>query len=74
MAPGAVRLRLSEIISELGWTQKELAQRTGISENSISALARGSASVRFDTLEQIIKATGKPISELIVYESESQQS
>jgi putative transcriptional regulator len=47
----AVRLRLAELLREQKITQKELALKTGISENGISKLINGSAQIRFDTIE-----------------------
>lgn len=68
MANTPVRLRLSEVLEELNWTQKELAENAGLSENSVSNLLRNPVSIRFDTLEKIRKATGKPVADLIVAE------
>lgn len=67
MAKGVVRLRLSKILKELGWTQIELSRRTGLSANAISDLNRGTQ-IRYRTLAALIEATGKPIDELLVYE------
>ena len=60
-----VRLRLAEVLQELGWTQKRLAEETGLHENTITNLMKNPRQVRFETLEAISKATGKPVSELI---------
>ena len=63
--PG-VRLRLAEVLKELGWTQKRLAEETGLSENAITNLLKNPRQVRLETLDAISRATGKEISELIV--------
>jgi DNA-binding Xre family transcriptional regulator len=65
---GVVRLRLSEVLVELGWTQKQLAEKSGISEHSISMLMRQPRAIRFETIEAICRATGKRPDELIVFE------
>ena len=61
-----VRLRLAEVLKELGWTQKRLAEETGLSENAITNLLKNPRQVRLETLDAISRATGKEISELIV--------
>ena len=68
MAKGVVRLRLSEIMEENDWKQIELSRRTGLSANGVSVLLRGSQ-IRYTTLAALVEATGKPISEILVYES-----
>lgn len=67
MAQGVVRLRLSEILAELGLTQKQFAQRTGLSQNAISNLISSPRQIRLDTLAAIIEATGKGIPDLLIY-------
>lgn len=62
----AVRLRLDEILGAKGWTQKELAHKTGISENGISVL-RTAKMIRYETLATLVKATGWPIERLLEY-------
>lgn len=60
-----VRLRLAEILQELGWTQSRLAQEAGISRQAISNLIHSPQAIRLETLEAISRATGKTISEII---------
>ena len=64
--PTTVRLRLREVLQELGMTQRQLAAATGLSEQAITNLMKGPIAVRLDTLALISQATGKPVSELIV--------
>lgn len=69
MAPArVVRFRLSEILQELGWTQRQLAERTGLSENTISSLVNNPMAIRMDTLDAICLATGKQPQDLFDYE------
>jgi DNA-binding Xre family transcriptional regulator len=46
-----VRLRLADLLRERKITQKELAEKTGLSENAISKLINGTAQIRFDTID-----------------------
>jgi DNA-binding Xre family transcriptional regulator len=41
MPPGTVRLRVPDIVKARGMTASELAQATGLTFNTASALARG---------------------------------
>ena len=68
MSKGAVRLRLSEVLEELGWTQRKFSEMTGLSRNAISNLAGDPRQIRLDSLAAIIEATGKDISELLIYQ------
>lgn len=68
MTAATVRLRLDEILRELGWTQTELAERSGISRQAINNLVRNPKAIQLETLEAISRATGKPISEILVQE------
>lgn len=44
---------LRALLTETGLTQKTLAERAGISENTIGKLLRPQTQVRFETLESI---------------------
>jgi len=66
MSENPTRFRLAEVLSELGWTQKELAIKAGLSRQTISKLVHDPTGIRFDTLNAISKATGKQVSELLV--------
>lgn len=66
-----VRLRLSQILKELGWTQKELAEKTGLSPQSISTLARNPSRISMTTIAKLIDATGKSPDELFETEGKN---
>lgn len=68
MAPGTVRLRLAEILDKRNMTQKELSERTGLSENAISKLAGYPRQIRLDTIDVICRALDIDPGELIVLE------
>ena len=68
MTQSPVRLRLSEVLNELGWTQKKLAEEAGISRQAVVNLMKGPDSIRLETLDRISQATGKPVSDLLVQE------
>ena len=60
------RLRLPEILAELGWTQRRLSEESGISEMGISNLMNNPVQIRFETIDAICRATGKTVADLIV--------
>jgi len=47
------------------WTQKELAERAGLSEISIKTLEAGKYSPRGDTLDKLARAFAVPVSSLL---------
>ena len=47
--------------NELGLTQKELAEKTGINQRNISKLEKGSGNITLKTLDRIIKSLGKKL-------------
>ena len=59
-----MRLRLDEIIKEMGITQAELAERTGLSRQSINRLVNNPRQVRLSTLEALIKELDVEINKL----------
>lgn len=61
-----IRLRIIEVMNELGWNQNQLAERAGLSRQAISNLVHDPVQIRFDTLEKICRATGKQLAEIIV--------
>ncbi len=66
---GKIRNRLPEILLELGWTQRELARKAKVSEQTITNLMKpGTRSAQFETLENISEATGYPLTEILVQE------
>ena len=66
-----VKLRLKEIIAERQITQKELSLLSGLSENAIGNLVRGTAYLRMDTIEKLCTALRIPPSELIIYDADN---
>jgi DNA-binding Xre family transcriptional regulator len=67
MNDGAVRLRLPEILAEKGWTQTELAIKTGLSKNAVSQLCRNPVGIKLETIEMLLKALGITPAELFEY-------
>ena len=65
---GTVKLRIPQALHQLGWTQKRLAEESGISDKAISLMSNNPRAIRFDTLAKIIEATGISIDRLLVYE------
>ncbi len=59
-----MRLRLDEIIKEMGITQADLAERTGLSRQSINRLVNNPRQVRLSTLEALIKELDVEINKL----------
>lgn len=55
-------LRIKEILKEKGMTQKELAQKMGVAEISLSRSVNGAPTLT--TLEKIADALGVEVSEL----------
>jgi len=58
------KLRIREILKEKGIYQKDLSERIGVAEISLSRSINGNPSL--DTLQKIAGALGVPISELFV--------
>lgn len=48
--------------SELGLTQKELAERTGINQSNISKLEKGNVNITIKTLNKLFNSMGKTLS------------
>ncbi len=52
-----VRIKLKELLYERGITQKQLAEMTGLRENTIGEIARGTkTAINFKHLEKIASA------------------
>lgn len=66
MADEKLRLRLAEVLQELGWTQKKLSEETGLSENAITKLMNNPRQIRIESLSAISRATGRSVAELLV--------
>ena len=50
--------RIAELRKELGLTQQDVADRTGLQRNHLSRIEQGRYSVGFDTLQAIAEALG----------------
>ena len=61
-------------MSEYGWTQSELAIRSGISQKSISNILSGRQSPTLDTVELLSGALGLPAWSLLVSVSEKENT
>lgn len=48
-----------------GWTQEELAHRTGLAPVQVSRVERGKREIRLTTLVRLLKALDMPPSELL---------
>jgi ribosome-binding protein aMBF1 (putative translation factor) len=57
--------RIAEARRKRGWTQKKLAQKTGINQSEISTLEGGHANPTYKTLHTIAAALGGTIEFLI---------
>ncbi|MED1919639.1 helix-turn-helix transcriptional regulator [Brevibacillus brevis] len=61
-----VKVRLNEILTSRGMSQRELARLTGLRPNTISHLCSNTAnSIYFETLELICKTLNISIEQLI---------
>jgi putative transcriptional regulator len=68
----AVRVRLADLLDERKMTQRELAEKTGISENTISKIAGGTPrQLQLETIDSICDVLGIEISDLIVRDKPS---
>ena len=63
----AMRLRLGEILTERGLTQKEFAKMCGLSENSISKLVNQPTQIKLATIQRICKALEIEVDDLIIH-------
>ena len=65
------RVRLREVRERLFVTQKELAQRSGVTESSISRIESGVYKPRISTIRKLAAALGVEPRELVVEEEET---
>ena len=64
-----VRLRLKELREAKGWTQSQLAERSGVNQGTISKIESGkTGGIDFDNLERLADALGVDAGFLIVHE------
>lgn len=68
MESSQVKNKLDELRTERGWTQGDLAERLGVSRQTVNALERGKYDPSLPLAFKIAKLFGKPIEE--VFESE----
>ena len=61
-SPAAQGRRLRGLLTAKGWTQAELALRTGIGTQNINRYCRGHRKINADDCCLIAKATGLPMS------------
>ena len=57
-------MRIKELLKEKGATQKELANKMGMSEGNLSNILSGKFAPTLDTLQRIAEALGVDIAEL----------
>ncbi len=57
-------LRISQLRQEKGWTQKELAQKVGISQNHVSRIEKDKMQPRHSTLKAVAEALGIDVEDL----------
>jgi putative transcriptional regulator len=67
MTTGAVRFRLSEILKERGMKQKDLAEKMGVHEQTISRLIGGVRQIDLTTLAKLCDALGVSVEDLLRY-------
>ena len=63
--------RLSELLKAHGVTQKEFAKRLGVTPQYISAICCGNINVSFYKMEEIAKALGVDVSDIIARDRDS---
>ena len=64
-----IRIRLDRLLAEKGMTQKELAERVGITPANMNIFATGKArAVRFSTLEAICHELDCQPGDLLAFE------
>jgi putative transcriptional regulator len=74
MPPGTVRLRVHDIVKERGMTTSELAQKTGLTFNTASALARGIYDrIGLDTIARLCDGLKVQPGELFVYTPDDEE-
>ena len=67
MAAAALSVRIRELREVKGWSQAELARRSGVPQSTISRLeARTSPSIDLDNLEKLARTLGCDAGYLIV--------
>lgn len=67
-------LRLKQVLKEKNVSGKALAERVGVSENTISFIATGKTQPRFELLLQIAKTLDVDIKDLFVTTKENRKT
>ncbi|WP_316876847.1 helix-turn-helix domain-containing protein [Ralstonia edaphi] len=60
--------------AEQGWTQEELAHRSGLDRSFLAHVERCARNVSLDVIERIAAAFGRPIADLFLREDNSADS
>jgi putative transcriptional regulator len=69
--PGAIAIRLDELLSDRGMTLTQLSQRVGITVVNLSILKNGRArAIRFSTLARLCAELGCQPGDLLAYQPE----
>lgn len=64
-----IRVRLTEVLSDKGISQRELARITGLRPNTINHLCSGEVDrIYLETLEKVCKALDVKIEEVLILE------
>ena len=73
--PGAIRIRLDEVLTARGMTLTELSERVGITVVNLSVLKNGRArAIRFRTLAGLCSVLGCQPGDLLSYEPAGYQA
>jgi transcriptional regulator with XRE-family HTH domain len=56
-----IAARIHELRKQNGFTQRELAERSGVSRRTIQAIEAGTVSPRLDLLEKLAEAMGHTV-------------
>ncbi len=62
--------RLEELRSKLGWTQQELADRAGVSRQTIISLESGRYNPSILLAFRLARLFGEPIESIFIYDEE----
>lgn len=73
MTTGAVRFRLTEILKERNMKQKDLAEKMGTAEQTVSRWTIGIRMIDLETLAKLCYALDVQPGDLLVYDPEGEQ-
>ena len=60
-------LRIRQLRLEKGWSQQNLARKTGLHRTYISGIERGERNIALENIEKLAHAFDLPISELLSF-------